>query len=207
MEQQTHHYKELVRKSFLQAEKAARRKSVGGNEVVFTRAGSKLNKEILSMTNKSSKTEKDDIPHGDCAFILCTKIVQDVYNWCIQNVYHILANLCTHFVYKIKRTMPAKFYIQNVYKSLSKCGMLFVYKHFVYKHFVFKSLSKYRIHFVCKHFVFILYTKVCQNMGYILYTFCIHFIYKIYTKVCQNVGYILYINILYTFCMHQFWST
>ena len=33
-----HHYKVLVSKSFLQAEKATKRKSVGGNKVVFTRA-------------------------------------------------------------------------------------------------------------------------------------------------------------------------
>ena len=105
----------------------------------------------------------------------CTRSIQLMYIKCIQNVY------------KIKKTTPPKFCIQNVYKSLSKCG----------------------IHFVYKHFVQILYTKVCRNMEYILYTnilyiFCIRFVYKMYTKVCRNVGYVLYTNILYTFCLHQF---
>ena len=40
-----------------------------------------------------------------------TKCIQNVY---MQNAYHILTNFCIHFVYKIKRTMPAKFFIQNV---------------------------------------------------------------------------------------------
>ena len=60
------------------------------------------------------------------------------------------------FVYKIKRTMPAKFSIQNI-----------------------------------------LYTKseeLCQ----------LNFVCKINTKVCRNVGYILYTDILYTFCINQF---
>ena len=105
----------------------------------------------------------------------CTRSIQLMYIKCIQNVY------------KIKKTTPPKFCIQNVYKSLSKCG----------------------IHFVYKHFVQILYSKVCRNMEYILYTnilyiFCIRFVYKMYTKVCRNVGYVLYTNILYTFCLHQF---
>ena len=30
----------------------------------------------------------------------------------------------------------------------------------------------------------------------------LHFVYKMYTKVCGNVEYSLY-----TFCIHQFWST
>ena len=105
----------------------------------------------------------------------CTRSIQLMYIKCIQNVY------------KIKKTTPPKFCIQNVYKSLSKCG----------------------IHFVYKHSVQILYTKVCRNMEYILYTnilyiFCIRFVYKTYTKVCRNVRYVLYTNILYTFCLHQF---
>ena len=77
--------------------------------------------------------------------------------------------------------MPSNFCIQNVYKSLSKCG----------------------IHFIYKHFLYILYIKVCRNVGYILYTnilyiFCIHFVCKMYTKVCWNVGYIC----IQTFSIH-----
>ena len=55
-----------------------------------------------------------------------------MYAKCIQNVYHISTSFCIDFVYKSKRTMPAKFCIQNVCKSLPKCGINFVYKHFVY---------------------------------------------------------------------------
>ena len=117
-----------------------------------------------------------------------------MYTKCIQNVYHIFANLCIDFVCKIKRTMPAKFYIQNLYKSLSKCGI---------------------------HFVYILYLKVCQNMGYILYanisysfciqkfvkiwdtfcvkTFCIHFVYILYTKYIQK-----FVKRWDTFCIQKF---
>ena len=61
-----------------------------------------------------------------------------MYTKCTQNVYSISENFCIHFVYKIKRTMAAKFCIPIVYKSLSKCW----------------------IHFVCKHFVYILYTSI-----------------------------------------------
>ena len=60
-----------------------------------------------------------------------TTDVYKMYTKCLphfENVYHILL----HFVYKIKRTMAAKFCIKYVYKCLSKCGMHFVYKHFVY---------------------------------------------------------------------------
>ena len=46
-----------------------------------------------------------------CIYLMHTKCIQNVY---MQNAYHILTNFCIHFVYKIKRTMPAKFFIQNV---------------------------------------------------------------------------------------------
>ena len=86
----------------------------------------------LMATHSHQQDRKLHCPHVNCVYILCTKIVQDVCNWCIQNVYHISTSFCIHFVYKIKRTMPAKFCIHFVYKSLSKCGIHFVYKHFVY---------------------------------------------------------------------------
>ena len=50
-----------------------------------------------------------------------------MYTKCIQNVSHISTNFSIHFVYKIIRTMAVKFCIQSVYKSLSKCGIHFVY--------------------------------------------------------------------------------
>ena len=35
----------------------------------------------------------------------------------IQNLYHIFTNVGIHCLYKIKRTMPAKFCIQNVFSQ------------------------------------------------------------------------------------------
>ena len=69
-------------------------------------------------------------PHRNCVCILYTKIVQDVgsyttdvykiYTRCIQNVSLISINFCIYFVYKIQRTIAAKFCIRNVYKSFPK---------------------------------------------------------------------------------------
>ena len=53
-------------------------------------------------------------PNRNYVYILYTKIVQDVYNRCIQNVSNISTNFCIHFVYKIERTMAFKICIQNV---------------------------------------------------------------------------------------------
>ena len=146
-------------------------------------------KNIYQSNTDDEPRVKEKYPHENCLYILYTKFykmyttdVYKIYTKCMQIAYRILINFCIYFVYKIKRTTPAKFCIQSVYKSLSKCG----------------------IHFVYKHFLYILYTKVCPTMGYILYTFCIHFEYKMYTNVCRNVRYVLYTNILCTFCIHQF---
>ena len=92
--------------------------------------------------------------------------------------------------------MPVKFCIQNVFKSLLKCGMHFVYKcgiPFAYKcginfvyiqifciHFVHKSLSKCRIHFVY------------------IQTFCIHFVY-----ISSDLQKVYIINIMYTICIQN----
>ena len=63
---------------------------------------------------------------------MCTTDVYKMHTKYIQNVYPISTNLCIHFVNRIKRTMAAKFFIQSVCKSLSKCAIHFVYKYFVY---------------------------------------------------------------------------
>ena len=73
------------------------------------------------------------------------------------------------------RTLPAKFCMQNVHRSLPKCG----------------------IHFVEKRVVWILYTKFCRNVRYIsyrniLYTFCIHIVY-----INSDPGKVYIINIMY----------
>ena len=54
----------------------------------------------------------------------CTKFIQLMYTKCIQNVSHISKNFCTHFVLKIKRTVAAKFCIQNAHKSLKNVGYI-----------------------------------------------------------------------------------
>ena len=81
-----------------------------------------------------------------------------------------------------------------------KCGIYFVYKHFVY--ILYTNLSKCGIHFVYRHFVYILHTKCIQKFVEIWDTFCIyqcwstesvhhkHYVYNLYTKFKQN----LYIN-------------
>ena len=56
-----------------------------------------------------------------------TTDVHKMYTRHIQNVSHILTNFCINFVYKIKRTMAAKIFIKNLYKSLSKCEIRFVH--------------------------------------------------------------------------------
>ena len=98
----------------------------------------------------------------------------------------ISTNFCIHFIYKIKRTMPAKFCLQNVYKRFSKYGVHFVYKHFVC--ILYTNLCRNVEHFVYKYFV------------YILHKFCIQKIQKRWDTFC-------YANILYVFCIHQSRST
>ena len=116
------------------------------------------------------------IPHRHCVY---KKIVQDLYNW-LYKMYTTFQKtfVYIHFVYKIKRTILTKFCTQNVYKSLLKCGI---------------------------HFVYILYTRVCPNVVYILYKNIL------YTKCIQSFvemwDTILCKNILYTFHIHQFWCT
>ena len=55
------------------------------------------------------------------------------------------------------------------------------------------------------HFDKLLYTFCMQNRKNCKCQ--LNFLYKIYTKVCQNLGYILYTNILHTFCIYPFWCT
>ena len=61
-----------------------------------------------------------------------------------NNVSHISTNFFIHYVYNTKRTMIAKFFIQNVCKSLSKCGIHFVY--ILYTFFIHKSWSTISSH-------------------------------------------------------------
>ena len=90
-----------------------------------------------------------------------------------------MTNFYIHFIYEIKRTMLAKFCIQNVYKKLSKCSKHFVYIHFAYiwKQMFLELQDTFCIQTFCIHFVYILHTKCIQKFVEMWYTFCIHFVY------------------------------
>ena len=91
---------------------------------------------------------------------LCIHFVyKKMYKMYATDVYKIFRPTFVYILYtKSKELCQLNFCIQNIYNCLSKCG----------------------IHFVYKHFVYILYTKVCWNVGYILYK---HLVYILYTSV------------------------
>ena len=65
-------------------------------------------------------------------------------------------------------------------------------------HSVYKSLLKCEIHFVYKHYVYILYTKCIQKFveiwnRFCIQTFCIHFVY-----ISSDLQKAYIINIMYT---------
>ena len=72
----------------------------------------------------------------------------------------------------------------------------------LYLHFVYKTCTRciQLVYTKCMpHFDKLLYTFCILKSKEL---FQLNFVYKMYTKVCQNVGYILH-----AFFMHQFWST
>ena len=76
-------------------------------------------------------------------------------------------------------------------------------------HFAYKNCTRciQVMHAKCIRDIYKIYATFQQTSAYIFYTklkevLQLNFVYKMYTKVCWNVGYILY-----TFCIHQFWST
>ena len=57
-------------------------------------------------------------PHRNSVYILYTKLVENGYNWCIQNEnkWHTFI-----YIFQVKlKTKAAKSFVKNVYKSLSK---------------------------------------------------------------------------------------
>ena len=130
-------------------------------------------------------------PHGNCVQlhwhtkIIATRCsytmdVYKMYTTCIQNLYHISINLCIHFVYKIKRTIPPKFCVRKCMQKFVEISYTFCIQIFCI-HFVCKSLSKCEIYFVYKYFV-------------ASYTFCIHFAYKMcnYKSLSKSRTHFLY---------------
>ena len=94
-------------------------------------------------------------------------------------IYHISSNFCIHAIYKIKRTMPAKFCIQmfpkicrNVESIL--CTILYTF-----------CIQK----FVQMWDAFCIQTLCIQ-------TFCIHFVY-----INSDVQKVCLVNIMYTICI------
>ena len=78
--------------------------------------------------------------------------------------------------------------------------------------FCIQHLYNWCIQNVAVQNVYKIYTTFRQTFVYLLYIklkeICqLNCVYKMYTNVCGNVAYILYTNILYTFCIHQFWAT
>ena len=111
-------------------------------------------------------------------------------------------------------------------KSKELCQLNFVYKmytkvcrnveHFVYIKVV-EMWDTFCIQTFCIYFLHILYTKCMQKVvkmwdTFGIQTFCIHFAHILYTKYIQKIvemwdPFCICPNILYTFCIHQFWST
>ena len=85
--------------------------------------------------------------HTKTVYTFC---IQHLYNWCIQNV-------AIQNVYKIYTTFRQTFVYLLYIKSKEICQLNFVYKNIQN---VYKSLWKCGIHFVHKHFVHILYTSI-----------------------------------------------
>ena len=115
----------------------------------------------------------------------------------IRNVSHISTNFCIHFVYKRHTKYIQNVCIQNVsfistnfvYKMHTKC--LYATFHQTFLYILYTKFSW------CSSFDFVykMYTKVCRNMVYILFTFCIHFVY---------ISSIYLLQFFYTKCIHSF---
>ena len=118
-----------------------------------------------------------------------TKCIQNV---CMQNAYHILTNFCIHFVYKIKRTMPAKFFIQNVYKSLLKCGIYFhtyiLYTFCIHQFWstIFTILNPQLYNFY-KTFTQNIYTNNCMLNGSLISTYFDPFVVHFLVNHCKQL--------------------
>ena len=121
---------------------------------------------------------------------------------------HPIQKMCIHFVYK--NCTRYKIYTIDVYKMYTKCiphfdKLLYTFCIQNHKNYASSSkiLSKGGIHLVYIHFVYILYTKICRNVGHILYgniwyTFCIQNLYKSLSKCGIQFVYSHFVYILYT---------
>ena len=135
---------------------------------------------------------------------------------------HPTRKLCIHFAYKnCKRYIELMYTkcMQNVNKMYTIFRQTFVYilytksKELHQLNFVYKMYGKVWRNFAYKHFVCILYTKFVEIKDTLcIQTFCIYFVCLLYTKCIQKFvemwdTFYIATNILYTFFIHQLWST
>ena len=130
--------------------------------------------------------------------LMYTKCIQ---NDCIQIVSHISTNFCINFVYKMYtkcfHTKCVPHFDKFLYtKCIQNVCILNVY------HLSTKFLTSWHSSY---DFVYKMYTKVCRNVVYILYTFCIHFVYIncIYLVSCAIFVYKMYTHFLYGMLFHS----
>ena len=117
----------------------------------------------------------------NCCYVILDLVYFDIY-FSILLVRDHLKNKANWWEYQ----PTPKLCIHFVYKNCTRCIQLMYAK---------CTQNVYKMYPIFRHYIYILYTKLKELLQ-------LNFVYKMYTKVCWNVG-----NILYTFCIHQFWST
>ena len=101
-------------------------------------------------------------PHGSGIYILYTKIVQDAYDWYIQNVYGMYAKCIPHF-----NKLLDTFWKQNLknYASLilfCQNARYILYTNMLYAFGMHQFWPRENVHH--KHYVYNLYTKFKHNV-------------------------------------------
>ena len=94
------------------------------------------------------------VPYRNCLYILYTKIVQDAYNWCIQNVCNMYPTYWLTFVYVLYTKLKELWQLNFVYKIYTK-----VYRNVEY--ILYTSIPIYK---KCTNYVYNLYTELMQNI-------------------------------------------
>ena len=101
-------------------------------------------------------------PHGNCVYISYSEIVQDVYNWCIQNVYKMYTK-CIHFdklwysflCTRLKQLYQLNF-VYKMYTNVCQNIEYILYRFCIHQFWSTKSVQ--HLHYVCN-----LYTTIIQN--------------------------------------------
>ena len=82
-----------------------------------------------------------------------------MYIKCIQNVYHISKNFCIHFLYKIRRTIAAKFCIKCIQKFVEMWDTFCIQTFYIYFVYISSDLQKVYIIKLCMQFVYKIHTE------------------------------------------------